>query len=61
MVAVDWVDHPECQGNVHGCVAREDVCFQAGSSIQEIQNLRGTAVNDQLDIAQTLRTIMLTV
>jgi len=61
MVAVDWVHYPECPRNVQGCVAKEDVCSEAGSSILEIQNLRGTAVHDQLDIAQTLGTIFLTV
>jgi len=48
VVAVDWVEHQECPGNVPGPTPREKACSEGSGSIPDIQILRATAFDDLL-------------
>ena len=61
MVAVDRVDHQECQGNVPGSTAREEACSEGGGSIPDIQILGATAFDDLLASEQVVGTFFLRV
>jgi hypothetical protein len=61
VVAVDWVDHQECPGNVQGSTAREEACSEGGCSIPDIQTLRATAFDDLLASEQVIGTCFLRV
>ena len=61
MVAVDWVDHEECLGNVPGSTARAEACSEGGGRIPDIQILGATAFEDLLASEQVVRTFFLRV
>jgi len=56
VVAVDWVDHQECPRDVPEFMAREEACFEGGSSIPETQIISATAINDLLAGKQVVGT-----
>jgi hypothetical protein len=61
VVAVDWVDHHECPGNVPGSMDTEEVCSEGGGCIPDIQILGATAFDDLLASEQVVGTSFLTV
>jgi len=61
VVAVDWVDHQECPGNVPGSTAREEAWSEGRGSIPDIQILGATAVYYLLAREQVFGTFFLKV
>jgi len=61
VVAVDWVDHQECRGNVPGCTAREEACSEGAGNIPHIQIVGATALDDLLAREQVVGTFFLRV
>jgi len=61
VVAVDWVDHQKCPGNVPGSMAREEACSEGGGSIPDIQIVEATACDVLLACEQVIGTFFLTV
>jgi hypothetical protein len=60
-VAVVWVDHRECPGNVPGSTAREEAYSEGGGGILDIQILGATAFDDLLASEQVIGTFFITV
>ena len=61
MVAVEWVDLPECPGNVPVCTAREEACSEGGSGIPDIQRVGATAFDNRLASQQIVEKFFLRV
>jgi hypothetical protein len=56
VVAVDWVGHQECPGNVPGSMARAEACSEGGGGIPDISILGATACDDLLASEQVVGT-----
>jgi hypothetical protein len=61
VVAVAWVDHQDCPGNVPVSTAREVACSEGGSGMPDIQILSATAYNVLLANEEVIRTHFLKV